>query len=220
MRTRYVYKESFACDTGELYNINLSSNYDAILSAQEIFSKINTLRALYVFGTNAKGSISCWGTRIAYIPGRKGYVSINEIITKLFEITKKQYLTLSFDERFCGRFMDMKLNKLYKQSFEQTEEFIKKANFISAFLLKLKDFIFEFKVFTGLSDYAYREFYVERRVFSLLFMVGFPFKQREGDTPGEMERRVTISVKKDNGETFVVKLYDFHEWENVTTQLF
>jgi len=116
--------------------------------------------------------------------------------------------------------MDMKLNKLYKQSFEQTEEFIKKANFISAFLLKLKDFIFEFKVFTGLSDYAYREFYVERRVFSLLFMVGFPFKQREGDTPGEMERRVTISVKKDNGETFVVKLYDFHEWENVTTQLF
>ena len=145
MRTRYVYKESFACDTGELYNINLSSNYDAILSAQEIFSKINTLRDLYVFTENAEGGISYWGTRIAYIPGVKGSMPIHKIVAKIVELTKKQYSNLSFDDRFCGHHLYANINLIEKQSRKKTENFLKQANFISILLLKINDFIFEFR---------------------------------------------------------------------------
>ena len=157
---RYVYKKNFACDTGELYKINLSSNYDTILTAQQIFSRINTLRDLYVFAINAQGDISFWGTRIAHIPGIKGSVSINQIVTKIVQITKRSYPQLSFDDKFCGCYMSMNIDRLEKESARKTENFLRQANFISALLLKINDFVFEFRVFTGFSNYRHGEFYL------------------------------------------------------------
>ncbi len=105
------------------------------MKIENFFASAQSYEKLCEVAEKAKPKISFWGSEYIVVQGYDGYLGINSITKRLFELVKKNH---DFDEvhRNYGKRITLRIN----HSYDRSDEILKICNFFTKMFVFLRSF--------------------------------------------------------------------------------